>query len=152
VPGSWAGITALGLLFGCSAGGPDGDAQAGVIGIGSALIGLFVTWFVARPVVVMDRTGVRLCPAFGSRTTFRWSEIASLGVGSVRRGRTRGIAFTVVGPDDEEASVDGAWLGLTAPALHRIDVTVRHFARSIGVTGPAVEEIVLDADDEARYH
>lgn len=151
VPAVWVGLAcgglALGFLWAASE-----DAEASIFALGFGLICGFVAWFVARPFVTMDRSGIELRPSFGARSAFRWSEIASVGIDAVRRGRTRGTAFVVRSADDREAVVDGAWLGLTARELHRLDATVRLFARSIGVTGPAAADVVLDEDEDARYH
>lgn len=147
----WPGLAgvSLGIAILCAL---NDDGEASIFALGSTLICVFVAWFVARPLAVIDRTGIDLRPSFSSRSAFRWSEISSLGLEAARRGRSRGTAFVVRGADDREVSVDGAWLGLTSPQLHRLDVTVRHFARSIGVTGPAAEDVVLTEDEDARYH
>lgn len=151
VPGLWLSLAVLGVVVGFVDGVAGGDPQASILGIGFALIAGFVSWFAVRPFAAMDRSGLELRPAFGTRTRFGWSEITALGVGTVRRGRSRGTGFTVTGAD-EEASLDGAWLGLTTRQLHRVDGTVRTFARSIGVVGPAAEDAVVTVDEDARYH
>jgi hypothetical protein len=147
----WCGLAGISLGVGFLCVG-NGAGEASIFALASCLICVFVAWFAARPLLVMDRTGIELRPSFSSRSAFRWSEITSLGLDEVRRGRTRGAAFVVRGAEDREVAVDGAWLGLTAPQLHRLDLTVRHFARSIGVNGPASEEVVLTDDEDARYH
>ncbi|WP_421119394.1 hypothetical protein ACE2AJ_18865 [Aquihabitans daechungensis] len=151
VPALWVALAGGGLALGFLWVRSD-DAEASIFALGFGLICGFVAWFAARPLVTMDRSGIELRPSFGARSGFRWSEIASLGLDDVRRGRTRGAAFVVRGADDREAAVDGAWLGLTARELHRLDDAVRHFARSIGVTGPAAADAVLIEDEDARYH
>jgi len=147
----WCGLAGVSLAIGVLCAAND-EGEASIFALGSCLICVFVAWFAARPLVVVDRTGIELRPSFSSRSAFRWSEITSLGLEHVRRGRTRSRAFVVRDADDREVAVDGAWLGLTAPQLHRLDETVRRFARSIGVVGPAAEEIVLAEDEDARYH
>lgn len=148
----WLVLALAGLIYGFLAVGSGGHAGSGFAGLGLAVICGFVAWFAVRPIVVADRTGIAVLPVFGTRTGFRWSEINGLGVGVARRGRTRGPALTIHASDDREVTVDAEWLGLTSAALTLVDGSIRTFARSIGVVGPAADEPVVIVDEDARYH
>jgi len=133
----WVGLAVAGLGVGFATVGSGDNPEAAFAGLGLGVICTFVAWFAANPAIVADRTGIELHPIFGTRTTFRWDEVRSIGVRDVRAARGRGPALVVDASEDREVKIDSLWVGLTAGSLQRIQDAVERFASSMEVARPA---------------
>lgn len=132
----WVGLAVLGLGVGFATVGSGDNAEAAFAGLGLGVICTFVAWFAANPAIVADRTGIRLFPIFGSRTTFRWDEVRTIGVRDVRAARGRGPALVVEATDDREVKIDSLWVGATRTALRLMMDRLDTFVGTIGVPPP----------------
>ena len=144
----WCVLTAIGLGFGIRAASSGDDPEATFIAFGLAAICVFVAWFALRSIVAADRTGLALLPVFGSHQSFRWHEVRAIGVTDGHSGRRRTKSLEVRASDDQQANVDGWWLGLSDRELRRIEVRLMDFARVHG--GPAIASIDPDEDADGR--
>ena len=132
----WIGLAVLGLGIGFAT-APTGDnPEAAFAGLGLGIICTFVAWFAANPALIADRTGIELHPLFGTRTSFRWDEVQTIGVHEVRAARGRGPALLVEASEEREAKIDGLWVGATRSNLDRMATQLEAFVASLDVTAP----------------
>jgi hypothetical protein len=140
----WIGLAVLGLGFGFVAAGSGDRPESALAGLGLGVISTFVAWFAANPAIVADSTGIRLFPIFGTRTTFGWGEVRSVGVREVRAARGRGPALLVEATEDCEAKIDSLWVGATRPNLEHMAEHLERFAVPVlggrGVFAPEPDE------------
>ena len=87
--------------------------------------------------IVADGTGIELHPLFGTKTSFRWDEVRSIGVRDVRAARGHGPALVVDASEEREAKIDGLWVGATRGNLRRMADRLEEFAASTGIAGPS---------------
>ena len=142
----WWMFAVAGVGYGFATVGGD-DAQAAYIGLGLGAICTFVAWFAARPVVVADRSGLAVLPVFGTRTALRWDEVRAIGVRSTRRSRGRGASLEIQATEDREVQIDGAWMGLVASSLRRIDARLGQFIGSLQL-GTSIAALADDDTDD----
>ncbi len=141
----WIGLAVLGLAFGFAAVGSGDNAEAAFAGLGLGVICTFVAWFAANPAIVADRTGIRVSPLFGTRISFRWDEVRSIGVREVRAARGRGPALVVDASEERDVKIDGLWVGATRLNLSRMATELERFVDSLDVIRP---RFVLETDGQ----
>lgn len=132
----WVGLAVVGLGVGFATVGSGDNPEAAFAGLGLGVICTFVAWFAANPAIVADRTGIELHPIFGTRTTFRWDEVRSIGVRDVRAARGRGPALVVDASEDREVKIDSLWVGATRGALQRMAEGLEGFVGTFDIAAP----------------
>jgi hypothetical protein len=132
----WIGLAVFGLGIGFATVGSGDNPEAAFAGLGLGVISTFVAWFAANPAIVADRTGVELRPIFGTRTSFRWEEVRSIGVREVRAARGRGPALVVDATEDREVKIDSLWVGATRRALQRMAEGLEGFVGTLDIAAP----------------
>jgi hypothetical protein len=128
----WIGLAVVGLAYGFATVGSD-QPEPALAGLGLGAISAFVAWFAANPAIVADRTGIEVRPLFGTRASFRWSEVRSFGVRETRRARGRGPSLVVEATEDRDAQIDGLWVGATRRGLAQMAEQFEGFVGSLGV-------------------
>ena len=144
----WVGLAVLGLGVGFATVGSGDNPEAAFAGLGLGVICAFVSWFAANPAIVADGTGIELHPIFGTRTTFQWHEVRSIGVRDVRAARGRGPALVVDASDDREAKIDSLWVGSTRSALLVMAGQLQRFASSLDIAPPRFVTDTVDDENE----
>ncbi len=132
----WIGLAVIGLVLGFATVGSGDNLEAAFAGLGLGVISTFVAWFAANPAIVADRTGIRVSPLFGTRTSFRWDEVRRVSLREVRASRGHGPALVLDASEDRDVKIDGLWVGATRPSLCRMATELERFVDSLDVIRP----------------